>query len=69
MNSEQLEAMFGLTTITPDRLRGLLKAESERDKYLDALRRVYMWIQPAPLIRDEDTALTEARRIVREVLP
>lgn len=43
--------------------------EEERDKYLDALRRVYMWISGSSRAYDEDTALVEARRICREVLP
>jgi len=36
--------------------------------FLDVLNRIYMWATPAGRDYDEDTALTEIRRICREVI-
>lgn len=41
---------------------------ADRDRLVWALQRVYMWISSSALKEDEDTALTEARRICREAL-
>ena len=42
--------------------------EPSYDDLVTALRRVYMWVSPAALKEDADTALVEARRICREAL-
>jgi hypothetical protein len=41
---------------------------AERDRLTWALQRVYVWISPEALREDEDTVLTEARRMCREAL-
>ena len=43
-------------------------AADDIDQLVDALRRVYMWVSPAALDEDSDTASVEARRICREAL-
>jgi hypothetical protein len=41
---------------------------ADRNSLLWALQRLSVWVSPAVMSEDEDTALTEARRICREAL-
>jgi len=56
-------------SLTVARQQGqIAEIERDRDELVDALRRVYMWVSPAALAEDPDTASVEARRICREAL-
>lgn len=62
-----------MSDLQPDYAKPSWASEVEQlerriDELEDALRYLYMWISPAQLSEDEDTALVEARRICWEAL-